>query len=267
MIDVEEIIYLYTKQQLSMSAIAQKLGYCRATVKRKLLENNIKIRDNNYYKRKQIDESFFEFINTEEKAYILGFIYADGYITGTKFGIKQSKKDYEILEKIRKALKSEHKIGIYINNNGYINGNEYCSFIVDRKKIVDDLISLGVCENKSKILKFPNYNQVPKKMINHFIRGYFDGDGSVYLSNNHIYSNFTGTENVLINIKKELNDLGLNTKASIRKYPEKDIYDFKLGGENIMKKFYHILYDGATIFMNRKKNIFDNYFNNGRKNN
>ena len=262
MIDVEKIIYLYLEQQLSMSAIAKKIGCCQATVKRKLIENNIKIRDNNYYKQKQIDESFFEIIDTEEKAYILGFIYADGYITNTNFGIKQAKKDYEILEKIRKALKSKHKIGVYINNNGYISGNEYCSLIINRKKMVNDLVSLGVCENKSKILKFPNYNQVPKELIRHFIRGYFDGDGSVYLSNNYIYSSFTGTENILINIKKELNDLGLNTKSSIRKYPEKDIYDFKLGGINIMKKFYHILYDEAIIFMDRKKDIFDNYFNN-----
>lgn len=262
MIDVEKIIYLYMNQQLSMNAIAHEIGCCPATVRRKLIENNIEIRDNNCYKKKQIDETFFECIDTEEKAYILGFIYADGYVTGTKFGIKQCKKDCEILEKIKRALKSNHKIGFYINKNGYVSGNEYCSFIVDRRKMVNDLISLGVCENKSKILEFPNYGQVPQELMKHFIRGYFDGDGSVYLSNEHIYSNFTGTEHMLLGIKKELNNLNLNTKASIRKYPEKDIYDFKLGGINIMRKFYHILYDEATIFMNRKRNIFNDYFNN-----
>lgn len=262
MIDVEKIIYLYMNQQLSMNAIAHEIGCCPATVRRKLIENNIEIRDNNCYKKKQIDETFFECIDTEEKAYILGFIYADGYVTGTKFGIKQCKKDCEILEKIKRALKSNHKIGFYINKNGYVSGNEYCSFIVDRRKMVNDLISLGVCENKSKILEFPNYGQVPQELMKHFIRGYFDGDGSVYLSNEHIYSNFTGAKHMLLGIKKELNNLNLNTKASIRKYPEKDIYDFKLGGINIMRKFYHILYDEATIFMNRKRNIFNDYFNN-----
>ena len=52
MMDIEKIIYLYINQQLSMSAIAREIGCCPATVRRKLVENNIEIRDNNCYKKK-----------------------------------------------------------------------------------------------------------------------------------------------------------------------------------------------------------------------
>ena len=63
----------------------------------------------------------------------------------------------------------------------------------------NDLIKQGCVPNKSLILTFPNKYQVPKNLINHFIRGYFDGDGSIYeYSKTHAGSiSFIGTESVL----------------------------------------------------------------------
>ena len=148
----EKILRLYTEEQLSMSKIASALGISSARVKRVLVKNNIEIRSNNYYKAKEVDIDFFSKIDSEEKAYVLGFMYADGYVSGKYFGFKQSAKDKEILEKIRTALKSEHKIGEYINNNGYGQGNTYCSLVISNEKMVSDLQNLGVIFNKSKVL-------------------------------------------------------------------------------------------------------------------
>ena len=255
----EQILKLYTEEQMSMSKITNMLGISSARVKRVLIKNNIEIRSNNYYKAKEIDTDFFSKIDSEEKAYVLGFMYADGYITGKYFGFKQSAKDKEILEKIRTALKSDHKIGEYINNNGYGQGNAYCSLIVNNEKMVSDLQKLGIVFNKSKILRFPNQEQVPFHLLRHFIRGYFDGDGSIYkVAQGNTYGiSFTGTQDFLTGISNFFRDNGVDTASQIYKYHDKDIYDYKIGGRSNVKKVRDILYIDASIFMNRKKALFD----------
>ena len=76
------------------------------------------------------------------------------------------------------------------------------------KKMVDDLNKLGCVNNKSLILTFPSEDQVPVKYLSHFIRGYFDGDGSLHFTqsgkakNPNYKINFLGTENLLIGIRK-----------------------------------------------------------------
>lgn len=208
--------------------------------------------------KKQI-QIFFSKIDSEEKAYVLGFMYADGYITGKYFGFKQSAKDKEILEKIQIALKSKHKIGEYINSNGYGQGNAYCSLIISNEKMVSDLQKLGVVFSKSKVLQFPNQEQVPSHLLRHFIRGYFDGDGSIYkvMQGDTYGISFTGTKDFLTGVSNFFQNNGINTIAQVYKYNNKDIYDYKIGGRNNVKAVGDILYDGASIFMNRKKALFD----------
>ena len=214
----------------------------------------------------QINETFFEKIDTVQKAWMLGFIAADGCIyerDGHQAMLSISVRDYdiEILELFKRYISPEHSI-IQVCDKRRPNT------IMSTLQLTSDILcnslkNIEIRPRKTFDLDITNILQkLPEEYRFAFVLGYFDGDGSVYLSNEHIYSNFTGTEHMLLGIKKELNNLNLNTKASIRKYPEKDIYDFKLGGINIMQKFYHILYDEATIFMNRKRNIFNDYFNN-----
>ena len=255
----EKILRLYTEEQLSMSKIASALGISSARVKRVLVKNNIEIRSNNYYKAKEVDIDFFSKIDSEEKAYVLGFMYADGYVSGKYFGFKQSAKDKEILEKIRTALKSEHKIGEYINNNGYGQGNTYCSLVISNEKMVSDLQNLGVIFNKSKVLQFPNQEQVPSHLLRHFVRGYFDGDGSIYrVAQGNTYGvSFTGTQDFLAGILNFFRDNGVSSTSQVYKYNKKDIYDCKIGGRNNVKMVREILYNDASIFMSRKKALFD----------
>lgn len=256
----DNILYFYSVQNKSINWIANFYNCSRTTIKTLLKNNGVDIRSNNAYKSRKVDENFFEVIDTEQKAYILGFVYADGYISKNYFGIKVSLKDVELLEKIKSELKSEHKIGIYINNNGYSKGNEYASFILSNKKIVKDLLELGVKYNKSKILKFPDFNQVPENLIRHFIRGYFDGDGSICGNGKCSVVSFVGTKDFLEGVLKNLKTF-INTRSNIYKYKEKDIYEIKVGGRNQVKSIYKYLYEDASIFLGRKKNRFEDLIN------
>lgn len=191
------IIHLYTVQHMSVTKISNFYNVNSSVITRVLKENKIEIRDNNSYKSKKIDEDFFHNIDTQEKAYILGFFFADGCLTkkGT-FGIKI--KDKELLERIKQELKSDHKIIECKPNKGSYSQEDsiYYGLYFTNKKIEKDLKELGVDSNKTSTCSFPI---IPKELERHFIRGFFDGDGSVYKTYNkkHNYEaigvSFVGT--------------------------------------------------------------------------
>ena len=262
--EVNKIITLYA-DGMSMSRISQQYSVDISVIRRILKTNNITIKNNNCYKQKSFDKDYFKIIDTPNKAYLLGFIYADGYVTNGTFGIKLGIQDLDFMQSIKTELKSEHKIGIYTNKNGYSYGNQYCMLGIHDDGFVSDLQNLGVVCNKSKVLKFPTENQVPKELIWHFIRGYFDGDGSVYFNYNSKYDyyniniSFVGTYEFLNSILSNIQSI-VKTKTHINQYKDKDIYELKFGGRKLIKSIYEKMYDNAELYLMRKKAKFDEYY-------
>lgn len=120
------------------------------------------------------------------------------------------------------------------------------------QKTVDDLKKLGCIENKSLRLTFPTYEQVPEKLIYHFIRGYFDGDGSISCDkNNHWTVCFVGTENFI----KELSTFFQGGSVFEDKRKQNSWY-FSLGGNLQIIKLYHLMYNNASRYMKRKFDKF-----------
>jgi intein-encoded DNA endonuclease-like protein len=115
-------------------------------------------------------------------AYVLGFFAADGYITHNKRGadfFSIQITDLDLLDKIRKVLESNHKIGL---REGKGKEKNLYRLQIGSKEMCQDLRRLGYAENKTKSLFVPN---VPRKYLADFVRGYFDGDGSVWVGNSH----------------------------------------------------------------------------------
>ena len=264
---IEDILNLYTVDCMSTSKISKKYNVNPSVIIRILKENQIQMRDNSYYRAKRFNKTFFDVIDTEEKAYWLGFIYADGCVTkrigADSFEIKLSEKDKDHLELLKLYLNSEHNIGTYTSSNGYNAGLKYCMFSIYNQHLVDSLIDKGVLYNKTHIAQFPTREQVPECLIRHFIRGYFDGDGSVYLTNQcHTGSaSFTGNKNILDGILQEIKT-EIPTNTQVHKYKNKDAYDLKIGGRNYFEQFYKYLYKDATVFLRRKKDKFEEILSN-----
>lgn len=110
-------------------------------------------------------------------AYVLGFFVADGSMYTNPRGAHYLDfyiTDKELLIKIRKLLKSNHKISFRKRNNP--RWKKSYQLQIGSKEMFQDLIKLGITPKKSKTILFPN---IPKKYFNHFVRGYFDGDGNV----------------------------------------------------------------------------------------
>ena len=141
------------------------------------------------HNKKEIDEEFFDSWSPN-MAYILGLIYADGSLIDVR---KSSRTQYFsisscdkcLLIKVKSALKSNHKISIRKAKMIFIKGKEYLRsdhyrLRVGSKKMYKSLISRGLSTKKSLTMKFPS---MPNEYLSYFLRGYFDGDGCVYIRN------------------------------------------------------------------------------------
>lgn len=265
---LENIINDYQNRK-SMRQIERDYGVTRQSVAKYLEEQKIKTTKGNHYRTYNHNENFFEIINTEEKAYWLGFMFADGYIVNQQnrygqdqFGITLAKTDIEVLYKFKESINATNPILIYPKKNNF--GQPLCRLIMTSQKTVDDLINKGCKKQKSCILEPPK--NIPNILIRHFIRGFFDGDGSITKTYNKTYNkyiygvNITSTQE-MCEWLQHLFDFGSIVKEKRR---EKTYY-FSFGGNNQLKYFYHYLYDDATIWMDRKYNKFQEFLEISRK--
>lgn len=244
--ELENIINLYNKGT-SLRQLEDILGYSRKTLSKILKENDVAIKDNKINSRKyNLNEQYFEKINTKEKAYWLGFMAADGYITSVtkhntqKFGITLSIIDKEHLENFNSCLKSTYPVKEFKGSKSNYNSNSrFCRLLITSQKSVDYLKRLGIVENKTNKLTFPTVDQVPEKFIYDYIRGYMDGDGSISFSNNNCIIGFVGRKEFLTKIQEKLNiDLKLSTKDNIT-------FQLNIGGNYQCKRILDLLYKGS----------------------
>ena len=251
----DEIIGLYKNQELSCKKIAEKYGYSLCGVYDALRRWNIKTRNlQESHKIYECNENYFDEINSEEKAYWLGFIYADGYITNDYLGISLSISDEEHLNKFKKSIKSTHPINHYKSKTKYSSVN-YCRILIKSRQLVEMVKEKGVLNNKSLILKFPSEKILNKCFYQDFIRGYFDGDGTLVLSNNSINFKICGTKELLekmIDIFNNNSTYDFKKKLFKRWDNEKNNYYLSFGGRNKTLSIMDYLYKNSNIYLDRK---------------
>ena len=151
-----EIIDLYINKKMSCKNISNKLGYSLNGIYDALKRWNIEMRNlRESHKMYCFNENYFKIVDSSEKAYWLGFIYADGYVTGKNFGIALSVVDITHLMKFKESIKASYPIRTYFSKSPY-KSIEYCRMILNSKSFVSDLKDKGVINNKSLVIEFPN---------------------------------------------------------------------------------------------------------------
>ena len=180
---------------------------------------------------------------SEEMAYILGYWFADGCIWsgGGHYNFSITSNDYNHLKLIRDTIKSNHKLYKRKTDKSY-------KLDIRCKEIYNDIIKLGGTERKSLTAKFPN---VPKEYVRHFIRGYFDGDGSFTLRNNEPYITFIGTYEFLTNLVNQLLYNGV-----IKKVTNNNTYRVYYNAE-FAREILKYMYDNSNILLNRKFKLYE----------
>lgn len=173
-----------------------------------------------------LNKDYFNNINSYKKAYWLGFIYADGSNKVSKnvfvLGLKQ--EDNYILELLKSDTNSNIPIKIAKDKRG--NRQEFYRLEIYNKQFCLNLLKQGVFENKTSILKPPTLNE---NLIYSFIRGYFDGDGSICTvvdknKSNHFKDSitFTGTKEIVDYISKYLKETIDVNCSTYERHPERD---------------------------------------------
>ena len=214
------------------------------------------------------NENFFQNIDTEIKSYLLGFFAADGHIEKRKdydsytLRVGVQLNDYHILELYRKYIAPE--VAIYCKKN-------MASIAITCKTIGTDLLKLGYDNRKTYTMKsLPN---ISSDMMPHFIRGYFDGDGSIILQARRVgkrlsgYNkefNITGHKKIVLQQIGDLLKVAYKINVIAKKSMLIDTYlaDFKesyslsVNDTESLAVIYHYLYEDATYFFKRKRDKF-----------
>lgn len=258
-IEKNKIIELYLTG-ISNKDLSEKFNVHRTTIQRLLKKNKIKL-----HKRKTkifYDKDFFNQYNIES-CYWAGFILADGYIRKDykNLHIKLQSCDIEHLKKFLKCLKinsiDSQKI-IKIRDN-------YVSLDLFGKELIHGLLNKFSITNKKSLTAFID-NKIPAHLLSHFIRGYFDGDGSISNSRNYPTISFTGTVETLNKIIDFIikNEIKTDHKAKICIRNNKSIGSFIYQGYPFLKKFYNIIYKDSyyNIELNRKRDKILYYLQN-----
>ena len=199
------------------------------------------------YTKYTYNRDYFETIDSEEKAYWLGFIAADGNVA-TKMNsmrINLNEIDRDHLKKFKKSIEGNQPIKDSIrekNHSVYIDMNS--------NKVCRDLLKYGVTPRKSLTLDI-NFDLIPDNLIHHFIRGYFDGDGSINVYHRAPYYydewelSFISTEKVLLAFQKFI---GVPHKL----YRCGNNYRFCYKGKKDIEKAILYMYDNANVYLDRK---------------
>lgn len=232
----------------TMKELAAKYKVGRGTIRKRIKS---KYNNFNYIKKYSLNENFFQKIDSEEKAYWLGFLYADGCI-GNKHGytiqLNLSTIDNNHIEKFRKALNYTGKVKISKRGDSYLH--------ISSKATVTNLINVGCVPNKTLILEFPTEEQLPKHLIKHFIRGYFDGDGCLHFNGYNRSLSFSGTNLFLKGIMNYLNrEIEIPLKR-IFEIKNTKIYSLYIVGKYDMMMVLNHIYGDSTIYLDRKYNKY-----------
>lgn len=230
------------------------------------------------HNRYQFNKDFFK-TWTPEMAYVLGFMYADGNIMDSVISRTQyvsfDSADKEIIEKIKIALSSNHKIQIKperiaVHLNGAYKSREAFRLRIGSREMFADLLKLGLTPRKSLITEFPH--DIPVDCLSHFVRGYFDGDGCVHIMKGKgkygqeisrgLAVIFTsGSKVFLEGLRNKFESMGFR---SGKMYFGSRAYRLKYSTSESMR-WFQVFYGnqlGDTLFLKRKRDNFIKYFQN-----
>lgn len=263
--EVLDMYYMYSSG-VSAADIAVKYNICTDSVYNLFTKYDFEIKSISHAKQQyKINENYFDEIDTPNKAYIIGLLYADGCNMTDKHEVTISlqERDKHILEQIKNELRYDGPLRFIDYNTKNPNHQNQYKLDITNKHISESLNKLGVWKNKSLILEWPEW--LDKKLYSHFVRGYFDGDGSLYFdrSNNATVS-FVSTEmflNRLQEIVKRQLDINLYMYDRNDKY-KSVTKESKINSQQGIKVFLDWIYRDADLMLYRKHDKYQQFLNN-----
>lgn len=262
-----EIIKYYENVR-SLTLLSEKFNICKSTLYYHLKKMKVdtkldKSKQGDRIRKFNIDPHFFSDINTRDKAYILGILHSDGSITKRGNQVRIKLCDLDLLETINRK--------IYINRPTYSGGQDKPSYkknatiVISHPQIYEDVQKHGCCLNKTYNLEFPN--TIPNELMGDYLRGFFDGDGCIYVNNKFKYRPATikiiATRKWVEGLINYLRLIGISSTFYDDKRHDNRITGFTISNVGAILEFYKLIYRDIIdqIFLQRKYDKYTEYFN------
>ena len=252
-ITLESIIELYN-QNLTTVEIAEKLGCSYSNIGKRLKKAGINY-ERDYSKqrlpsrinRHKINESFFETIDSESKAYFLGLMYSDGSVSKNQFYLKL--KDEDIILKFRNALECDYPVK-KVSYGGY---NAYI-LVVSSQTSCNNLIKQGCFINKTKVIRLA---KLKEDLYKHFIRGFFDGDGCLQLQDKiyHCRFDLASASKEFLEDVRPIITTHAKTNGYLGKETNYDVWHLNYSGHQVVQ-ILDWLYKDSNYYLIRKYNKY-----------
>ena len=254
--EYENIISLY-KSGLSQAKIGNIYNVGHYIIGKILRKCGVVARDDSHkYRKYTINENYFDDIDTQNKAYLLGLLYSDGcnYPPQRRVKLELQERDKSILDKINNEIQSNKPLAFNNLNNKNVDWQNTYRIDITNKHISERLAELGMVQNKSLVLQFPEWLDI--SLYAPFLRGYFDGDGHIEWNNTRFVT-LAGT-NQFCNHVKDFCENYLNIKCSIYDTANKSSNTKLLHvfGKEKIKRFLDFIYKDADLYIERKYNIY-----------
>ena len=259
---IQNWIKMYLEGAL-IKDIAFEFGVGTDTISRHLKKNGVNVDRYTYH----FNEHYFDVIDTQEKAYYVGMLWADGHncIDRGSIILELQEQDLGLLEMLNKLADNERPVrkqNLHDKNPKW--QNQY-RLVLQSKYTSKVLESYGMFQNKSLILTFPSW--LEESLYAPFIRGYFDGDGCLSLQNNNrnrsAMINMVGTKMFLeqvARIIKVMTGVDVNIERDIR--ARDPICILRCSKRQDVVKILNWIYNDATIYMQRKYDKYQQFLYN-----
>ncbi len=261
--NIQKMIDMY-EAGTPLHKIGEELHFAAETVREKLIECGIHIKTLSECTRKySINEYYFDEIDNQDKAYLLGLLYADGCRAknSNAIMIRLQERDSGILEKFRSKLEAEQPLRFIDYSEDNTRQNQYL-LQINNKHIAESLYKYGVIPNKEFKVEYPSF--LNKELIPHFIRGYVDGDGFISHNPKEKRMSMTGTSMLLEGIKDYIEtELGVHCTIYVphrKKNKQNVTRTLSIAGRNQVKKVLDHIYKDAELYIERKHQYYQEMY-------
>lgn len=258
----KDICKLYQEEEQTLTFIS-RMYHCRIEAIKNVLEKyEIPIKRRGLSKNRNMQEDFFDIIDSEEKAYFLGLMFSDGNVTLDKNGKRNPQirlqlkiSDIHILQDFRTLL-NMHSNLTYDKRKG----KESACLSFRSKHMADTLSKYGIIPNKTYLTK--HLPEVPELFLKHFLRGLLDGDGSIYqeTKSQKFRVDFCSYHKSICEDFRNLCNTFLEKKNTniIAKYGT--AYHIRFNSQDSVKQLVTVLYKDSKISLARKYSLAERIF-------
>lgn len=264
---LEEIKKLCDIDGLTSTEIAKKFKVSDPTARSFIIKNEIKLNKSKLKRKYFANWDYFKNIDSKDKAYFLGLLMADGCVYLDKrcnlfnTTITLQAEDLHILETYHQYIESTYPVNqVQKTDKNTGDVSIFYTANVNHNGFAENLIALGCTQRKSLTMLLPTFDKCPEYLYLHFLRGLFDGDGSICIgskNNKFIEASvgFSINQFVAPDLAEKLEKFfGIKAKPYKKKNGHCNLY---FGGRRQILKFFEILYqDCEDLKLNRKYNKF-----------